>query len=146
VVATRSTQQPKRPGFTQWLEKLSLTDSTKDKLRAMITSPDILLIGQEMVEILHELNMDDVSLQAALVYPYCQRHELDDQQIEIKFGKAVQQLVSGVRRMDAIRSLHYYKGEGASEEQIDSVRRMLLAMVEDVRAILIKLAERICDL
>ncbi|MDC0602525.1 GTP diphosphokinase [Aliiglaciecola sp.] len=146
MVSIRTVHQPDRPPFDEWLDSLSLPDSTKQKLRETSASPEILLIGQEMVEILHELNMDDETLQASLVYPYCELHQLDDEQIELEFGKGIRHLISGVRRMDAIKSLHSRAGKKADESQIDNIRRMLLAMVEDVRTVLIKLAERICTL
>ena len=48
--------------------------------------------------------------------------------------------------MEAIRSLQTLHRSETSPEQVDNVRRMLLAMVEDVRAVVIKLAERIACL
>ena len=49
--------------------------------------------------------------------------------------------------MESIRFLHTINSEqNVSEAQVDTVRRMLLAMVEDVRAVIIKLAERIATL
>ncbi|WJG08713.1 GTP diphosphokinase [Aliiglaciecola sp. LCG003] len=146
MVSIRTVHQPQRPPFDEWLDSLSLSDSTKQKLRNTAKSPETLLIGQEMVEILSELNMDDETLQASLVYPYCEMHELNDEQIEQEFGAGIQRLISGVRRIDAIKSLHTRAGKRADESQIDNIRRMLLAMVEDVRTVLIKLAERICTL
>jgi GTP pyrophosphokinase len=148
MVSIRKVHKPQRPPFDEWLASLSLSDTTKSKLQAISTTPEILLIGQEMVEILHELHMDDETLQASLIYPYCQMHELSDEAIGEKFGSAIQKLIVGVRRMDAIKSLHTsHRQDGKHDEaQIDNVRRMLLAMVEDVRAVVIKLAERICAL
>ncbi|GAB5379145.1 MAG: GTP diphosphokinase [Aliiglaciecola sp.] len=146
MVSIRKVHQPERPPFEQWLDSLNLSDATKQKLRETSESPEILLVGQEMVEILHELNMDDETLQASLVYPYCELHQLDDEQIEEEFSPGIRHLISGVRRMDAIKSLHATSGDKADETQIDNIRRMLLAMVEDVRTVLIKLAERICTL
>ncbi|GAC15605.1 GTP diphosphokinase [Aliiglaciecola lipolytica] len=146
MVSIRTVHQPERPNFDQWLDCLNLPQSTKQKLRDTSESPEILLVGQEMVEILHELNMDDETLQASLVYPYCELHGLDDEQIEEEFGKGIRNLISGVRRMDAIKTLHSRSNKKADEVQIDNIRRMLLAMVEDVRTVLIKLAERICTL
>ncbi|GAB2696312.1 GTP diphosphokinase [Aliiglaciecola sp. 3_MG-2023] len=146
MVSIRTVHQPQRPTFDKWLDCLNLSEKTKQKLRDTSESPEILLVGQEMVEILHELNMDDETLQASLVYPYCEVHGLDDDQIEEEFGKGVRHLISGVRRMDAIKSLHSRSSKKADEAQIDNIRRMLLAMVEDVRTVLIKLAERICTL
>ena len=148
MVAIRKVHESKRPPFDEWLDSLTLSDECKHKLREVSDTPEILLVGQEMVEILHELHMDDETLQASLVYPYCQTHELTETQIEERFGTGIQKLITGVRRMDAIKSLHTRANSTRKndEEQIDNVRRMLLAMVEDVRAVVIKLAERICAL
>ncbi len=148
MVSTRKVHNSERPSFEQWMEQLALPDSTKQRLREIADQPEILLVGQEMVEILIQLNMDDVTLQAALVFPYCQRHELSNQDVVDNFGSEIGSLVEGVRKMEAIRALH---GRGTTrgsehDQQIDSVRRMLLAMVEDVRAVVIKMAERICAL
>jgi GTP pyrophosphokinase len=146
MVSIRTVHQPQRPPFEEWLDSLNLPESTKQKLRDTSATPETLLIGQEMVEILHELNMDDETLQASLVYPYCQMHELDEEQIAEEFGENIRDLIVGVRRMDAIKSLHNRSRKQVDESQIDNIRRMLLAMVEDVRTVLIKLAERICTL
>ncbi len=152
MVSTRKVHEPSRPSFERWLESLALSATTKEKLRNISSDPERLLVGQEMVEILHQLNMDDATLQAALVYPYCQEHALDEEQIQSQFGDEICQLVVGVRRMDAIKALHARRNDtdghtGKSDEQhIDSIRRMLLAMVEDVRAVVVKMAERICAL
>ena len=145
MVSIRKVHKPERPPFEEWLQSLSLKEETKQKLRDVSDTPEILLIGQEMVEILHELNMDDETLQASLVFPYCQMHDLSDEQVGEAFGRGIQGLVSGVRRMDAIKSLQA-RGAKSDEGQIDNIRRMLLTMVEDVRSVLIKLAERICAL
>ncbi|MGJ8679863.1 GTP diphosphokinase [Paraglaciecola sp.] len=148
MVSIRKVHDKQRPPFDEWLAQLNLPDATKQKLRDVSDTPEILLIGQEMVEILHELHMDDETLQAALVYPYCEVHQLNEKQIQEQFGEGIQKLIIGIRRMDAIKSLHTRANNGKknSEAQIDNVRRMLLAMVEDVRAVVLKLAERICSL
>lgn len=146
MVSIRKVHKPERPPFEEWLRSLSLKETTKQKLREISDTPEILLVGQEMVEILHELNMDDETLQASLVYPYCQLHTLSDEQVGEEFGEGIQKLVCGVRRMDAIKTLNAKSASKANDAQIDNIRRMLLAMVEDVRAVLIKLAERICAL
>ncbi|TPV57787.1 GTP diphosphokinase [Aestuariibacter sp. GS-14] len=151
MVSTRKVHEAQRPPFEQWLASLDMSELTRQKLREISHMPEQLLVGQEMVEILHQLNMDDATLQAALVFPYCQQHMLTDAEVKETFGPEIEQLIVGVRRMDAIRSLHNRKQSAskfsASDEQhIDSIRRMLLAMVEDVRAVVIKMAERICAL
>ncbi len=149
MVTTRKVHEPDRPAFIDWLESLAISDATKAKLKAISHMPEQLLVGQEMVEILTQLNMDDATLQAALVYPYCQQHALTDEDVKETFGNEIEQLIVGVRRMDAIKSLHARRATNLpshDEQHIDSIRRMLLAMVEDVRAVVIKMAERICAL
>lgn len=96
--------------------------------------------GIELVEILYNLNMDDDSLVAALLFPLVKYHIIDLVEIKEKFGNDVKNLVKGVLEMDNIRQLNAHK---ASDLQIDNVRRMLLAMVADFRCVVIKLAERI---
>ncbi len=152
MVSTRRVHEAERPSFESWLESLPLSTDTKNKLRSITDVPERLLMGQEMVEILHQLNMDDVTLQAALVYPYCEQHQLTETDIEAAFGHEIAQLLVGVRKMDAIKILHAKRHgldarmHAGDEQHIDSIRRMLLAMVEDVRAVVIKMAERICTL
>jgi GTP pyrophosphokinase len=144
MVSIRSVHQSSRPDFAQWLDKLPVSEQTKTKLRTISDKPEILLIGQEMVEILHDLHMDDETLQAALVYPYCQIHQLDNEQIVEKFGKNIGELIAGVRKMEAIKALQ--SRNPSDTTQVENLRNMLLAMVEDVRAVVIKMAERICTL
>lgn len=152
MVSTRKVHEADRPPFEVWLDSLDLAAETKQKLAAVSSTPERLLVGQEMVEILCQLNMDDATLQAALVFPYCEQHALSEDDIFEEFGAEIRDLVVGVRRMDAIKSLHARKVSGSrlseksDEQHIDSIRRMLLAMVEDVRSVVIKMAERICAL
>ncbi|GFD73274.1 GTP diphosphokinase [Alteromonas marina] len=152
MVSTRKVHEADRPPFEAWLDSLELSAETKEKLSAVSSMPERLLVGQEMVEILCQLNMDDATLQAALVFPYCEQHALSEDDIYEEFGGEIRDLIVGVRRMDAIKSLHARKVSGSGfaqksdEQHIDSIRRMLLAMVEDVRAVVIKMAERICAL
>lgn len=61
-------------------------------------------------------------------------------------GKSIVHLIHGVRDMAAIRQLKATHTDSVSSEQVDNVRRMLLAMVDDFRCVVIKLAERIAHL
>ncbi len=146
MVSVRTVHSEIRPGFEEWLDNLKVSDSTKEKLATILEQPEILLIGQEMVEMLQELQMDDETMLASFVYTYCQIRELSEEEIAEQFSPEIQALVQGVRRMSAIRTLHSSQYIKADEGQIDNIRRMLLSMVQDVRAVVIKLAERIIKL
>ena len=144
MVTIRTVQHPQRPSFVKWLAGLAISEETRAKLTSVSDTPEKLLVGQEMVEILHELNMDDETLQAALVFPYCETHVLNKTEIEDEFGIAIADLIEGVRQMEAIKTLHAKHQQ--DEQQVDNIRKMLIAMVADVRAVVIKMAERICTL
>lgn len=96
--------------------------------------------GIEMVEILHSLNMDDDSLLAAMIFPLVKGNVIDLAQVKEDFSNQIKNLVKGVLEMENIRQL---SANSASDLQIDNIRRMLLAMVDDFRCVVIKLAERI---
>lgn len=102
--------------------------------------------GREMVEILSALNLDRNGLHAALILPYFEASIINHEWLEQHCSKDIAQLVITTHQMQSISELQHFRRGKPSETQIDTVRRMLLAMVEDVRAVLIKLAERICFL
>lgn len=108
--------------------------------------PMLLWRGIEMVEILSELSMDNDTLRAALLFPLANENVVSEEQLEERFGKGIVFLVHGVRDMDAIRQLKATHNDSMASEQVDNVRRMLLAMVEDFRCVVIKLAERVAHL
>ncbi|MDO8413307.1 MAG: bifunctional (p)ppGpp synthetase/guanosine-3',5'-bis(diphosphate) 3'-pyrophosphohydrolase [Gallionellaceae bacterium] len=67
------------------------------------------------------------------------------EKIEKDFGANVKMLVEGISRMEKIRlfsEVRSAKDKDEAAQQIESLRKMLLAMVQDIRVVLIKLAER----
>ncbi|MEZ3500579.1 GTP diphosphokinase [Pantoea sp. KPR_PJ] len=108
--------------------------------------PLLLWRGIEMVEILSMLSMDIESSCAALIFPLANAEVVSEEEISKTFGNGIVTLVHGVRDMDAIRQLKAIHNDSMASEQVDNVRRMLLAMVEDFRCVVIKLAERIMNL
>ncbi|WP_110456494.1 GTP diphosphokinase [Shewanella algidipiscicola] len=100
--------------------------------------------GREMIEILAPLNMDIETLQAAVIFVVYDAGLISAEQLPELFGEKLAVLVKSVVTMNAIGALKVNEQSRNAEPQIDNIRRMLLAMVEDVRAVVIKLAERIC--
>lgn len=89
------------------------------------------------------LNMDLPSLEVSILYPAYESGFIKLDDIREEFGPKITTLLLAVKDMEAIRSLQTLTSSNATEEQVDRVRRMLLAMVKDVRAVVVKLAERI---
>lgn len=112
-------------------------------------NPDQALLlsrGIEMVEILTTLSMDIDTLQASLLFPLVESALVSAEAIKQHFGSDVLALIHGVLDIDAIRQLKAIQNDSMASEQVDKIRRMLLAMVEDFRCVVIKLAERIAYL
>lgn len=89
--------------------------------------------------LLSELGSDETTLIVALLSSTRLVKSVDVDALEKTFGTEIMQLVKSVVQ------LHEFHGESdeASPEQVERLRRMLLSMVEDVRAVLIKLAFRV---
>ncbi|WP_159654919.1 GTP diphosphokinase [Vibrio atypicus] len=102
--------------------------------------------GREMIEILITLSMDKATLVAALLFPLVSSGAYAREQFEEDFGKETVKLIDGVEEMAALGQLNVTMEGSAASTQVDNVRRMLLAMVDDFRCVIIKLAERIANL
>jgi len=101
-------------------------------------------IGLEIAEILADLKLDEDSLLAALVYRAVREGKASLAEVEQRFGTAVSKLVEGVLRMAAISASLGPSSPAVpgAESQVETLRKMLVALVDDVRLALIKLAER----
>lgn len=102
--------------------------------------------GREMIEILVTLSMDRATLQAAQLFPLVSTGALSRERLQEDYSNEVVKLIDGVEEMAAIGQLNVNLEGSAASEQVDNVRRMLLAMVDDFRCVVIKLAERIANL
>jgi len=82
-------------------------------------------------------HLDSHSIQAALLHDVVEDTESTELEIELKFGKQVSSLVAGLSKLEKV------KFQDANEAQAENFRKMLLAMTQDVRVILIKLSDRL---
>jgi guanosine-3',5'-bis(diphosphate) 3'-pyrophosphohydrolase len=87
--------------------------------------------------ILADMQMDMVSMVTGLLHDTVEDTKLTLDQIRKEFGDDVARCVDGVTKLG---KLHFYSRE---ERQAESVRKMLLAMVNDIRVIIVKLADRL---
>ncbi len=100
--------------------------------------------GLVMAEVLADLNLDQETIAAAIIHSSVQYADLSREDIQEHLGDTIADLINGVSKMDAVSTLEHHSSiHDQDHVQIDSLRRMLLAMVEDVRVVLIKLAERV---
>ncbi|HEV3241491.1 MAG TPA: bifunctional (p)ppGpp synthetase/guanosine-3',5'-bis(diphosphate) 3'-pyrophosphohydrolase [Casimicrobiaceae bacterium] len=88
------------------------------------------------------LKLDGESVRAAVLLGIPALPAFDAAAFAEVFGPEVAQIVVGAARMDAIRAAADISAKDERAQQAENLRKMLLAMVEDIRVVLIKLAER----
>ena len=103
--------------------------------------------GLEMAEILADLHVDTDCLKAAVIYRAVREGQTTLADVVKIAGESIANLIDGVLQMAAISAVMNADKRmvlGQSSNQLENLRRMLVAMVDDVRVALIKLAERTC--
>ena len=87
--------------------------------------------------ILAEMHMDHRTIEAALLHDVIEDTPTLKEEINTRFGPEVARLVDGVSKLTQI------KFKSRAEAQAENFRKMVLAMVEDIRVIMVKLADRL---
>ena len=102
------------------------------------------------VSLLSDLHLGHEAVAAALLWPALAFDVAATKRVRDKFGATIAELAEGVLRMSAIGALSTRRaGNQKPDEQaaqLEALRKMLLAMVQDVRVVLIKLADHTQDL
>ncbi|MBS1269589.1 MAG: GTP pyrophosphokinase [Gammaproteobacteria bacterium] len=150
---------PEPVGIENWLEGISgrRRDAELDLIRRAARFADSAHQGQHrasgepfvshalaVATIAHELKLDAEAMAAALLHDVVEDTDVGIDRIREEFGPDIARLVEGVTKMDTIHGF-----TGASRDRIqetvrtESLRKMLLAMVEDVRVVLVKLVDRL---
>ncbi len=142
-----------------WIERVCAADPRIDRpllqraLDFVIRSPGaddaLLMVGVEFADLMTELRMDSASIAAALTYRCVRSGRRSVADLERDVDVEVAHLVADVERAGTVSLLELSNTPllaKASRDQVDNVRRMLVAMIDDVRVAIIKLAERIIAL
>jgi GTP diphosphokinase / guanosine-3',5'-bis(diphosphate) 3'-diphosphatase len=95
--------------------------------------------------ILAEMQLDQDTLAAALLHDVVEDSDATYEDIETLFGAPVSNLVDGVTKLGRIKWTpeKHEQATREKERQAESLRKMFLAMVDDIRVVLIKLADRL---
>ncbi|ABK50030.1 Guanosine-3',5'-bis(diphosphate) 3'-pyrophosphohydrolase [Shewanella putrefaciens] len=89
-----------------------------------------------VARILAEMRLDHETLMAALLHDTIEDTHVTKEDLAEQFGEAVAELVEGVSKLDKL------KFRDKKEAQAENFRKMMMAMTQDIRVILIKLADR----
>ena len=91
----------------------------------------------QVAEILVSLNLDVEAIIAALLHDVLEDTDYTRADLRREFGKEVESLVNGVTKITLV------KAKNKSVQEAETIRKMLFAMVKDIRVILIKLADKL---
>ena len=90
-----------------------------------------------VAEIVADLELDEDSIIAALLHDCIEDTDVTHADISKKFGEPVAALVEGVTKLTRVQYI------SKEEEQMENLRKMLMAMAKDIRVILIKICDRL---
>src|ERR1700728_4793762 len=91
----------------------------------------------EVAQVLAEMKLDSTAIAAGLLHDAVEDTPVTTEHITEQFGEQVAHIVEGVTKIDKIQF------PTREDRQAENVRKMLLAMVSDVRVVLIKMADRL---
>src|SRR3989475_1203065 len=127
-----------RPSEDPWMVRRAYEIATErhhDQLRS--SGEPYLSHLLEVAHILADMRLDATTLTAAILHDAIEDTEYPVSRIEERFGAEVAHLVEGVTKIGRLKMM------APEARQAESVRKMLLAMVNDVRVVLVKLADRL---
>ena len=126
-----------RPSEDPWVVRRAY-EIASERHRDQFRSSGDLYVSHllEVAHILADMKLDATTLTAALLHDAIEDTEYPVSRIEERFGTDVARLVEGVTKIGRLNI-------AAEARQAENVRKMLLAMVNDVRVVLVKLADRL---
>ena len=127
-----------RPSEDPWMVRRAYeiaTERHRDQFRS--SGEPYLSHLLEVAHILADMRLDATTLTAAILHDAIEDTEYPVSRIEERFGADVAHLVEGVTKIGRLKMM------APEERQAENVRKMLLAMVHDVRVVLVKLADRL---
>jgi len=139
------------PGLAQLVSKIEgyLPPDQVERVREAFDYAEVAHKGQKrqsgeayithpvaVADILADLHLDGPTLTAAILHDVVEDTPSSMAEVEQRFGKEVAELVDGVTKLDQVQF------KSRKEAQAESFRKMILAMVRDIRVIMVKLADR----
>lgn len=149
-------QTTDKSALFEWLQTISEANQQIDTTLAQATvstalnidhavdESNLLQAGIQIAEILLSLECDSTTFCAGLIYPFFHATKIQQKAHREEFDKTIFRLLNGVTKMDGIQAVRTNKTQSDNQQdQINKLRKMLLAIVDDIRTVLIKLAEQL---
>ena len=108
--------------------------------------PDLVVMSLELAELVAELNMDQASVLAALIYRGVRQERFTEQQLIDQVGEDATGIAYAVAAMATTSLLEMSSSalqEKEQQDQVENIKHMLVALIDDARVAVVKLAERV---
>jgi len=102
-----------------------------------ISGEEFILHPLGVAHILADMQMDEVTLAAALLHDVVEDTDITLEDVRRKFGDEIAEIIDGVTKLDRLSF------RNREEEQAENFRKMFVAMARDIRVVIIKLADRL---
>jgi len=119
------------------LRRAYLFSAKEHKGQKRASGESYLVHPLEVANILADMKLDEVSVATGLLHDVVEDTLVDLETIRKYFGEEITHLVDGLTKIAQISNI------SREEQQAENVRKMLLAMIDDVRVVLVKLADRL---
>jgi len=119
------------------LRRAYLFSAREHKGQKRASGESYLVHPLEVANILADMKLDEVSVATGLLHDVVEDTLVDLDTIREYFGEDITHLVDGLTKIAQISNI------SREEQQAENVRKMLLAMIDDVRVVLVKLADRL---
>jgi guanosine-3',5'-bis(diphosphate) 3'-pyrophosphohydrolase len=119
------------------LRRAYLFSAREHKGQKRASGESYLVHPLEVANILADMRLDEVSVATGLLHDVVEDTLVDLAKIQEYFGEEITHLVDGLTKIAQISNV------SREEQQAENVRKMVLAMVDDVRVVLVKLADRL---
>ncbi len=119
------------------IERAYLVAAEGHKGQTRVSGEPYILHPLNVAAILTELQLDDMTIAAAILHDVVEDTIFNTEEIQDMFGDEIALLVDGVTKLGKIP----FKSK--EEQQLETYRKMIIAMAKDIRVIMIKLADRL---
>ena len=129
------------------LIKSACIEASQHEQNSTLFSLSTLTQGLAMADVLLSLHCDTYAIAAAIVYPTVYYQQSLAEKLHEHLDKTVCKIIMGALQMEIIHQVQPDKSEKdhttGQQNQIDNLRKMMLAMVDDIRTVLLKLSEQL---
>lgn len=144
---------PMQPILSQRASEWILTLNNQDNIECITQTCDFAAQhqkesdGLELASVLRELYCDNITIAAGIIYPSILQKPALLEKLSQQFNASIYKIISGVFQMNIIHTIHTENVKiTAQQNQIDNLRKMMLAMVDDIRTVLLKLSACLINL